>query len=107
MKKIIRLSIISAVVTSLFIVSPALAGSLNLEGYGAWRDKNGSQGEFLTHTNVPWKKCRSICLNSVNCTGVEFTLRASGMTTCEVHTGKLHRIKKGNSRDAGTVWVRK
>ena len=105
MKGIIRKVISLSVVTAAFIAPPALADNLKLEGNGVWRDKDGGQGQYLLYTGISWEDCRNMCLASGNCTGVEFVLRTSGISTCEVHTGSFSHIKESTNGNA-SVWLK-
>ena len=89
------------------ITSPAMgdSGTLVLAGYGVWRSSNNQHGRVTLYKDVLWRECRRLCLNSSNCTGVEYSLRANdGDSYCEVHSDKLHKVKEVMSGNAIMVW---
>jgi hypothetical protein len=65
---------------------------LSLLGNGGCRLAVGGQGTFSTHPNVSWQTCRSLCLNQPTCRAVEYAIKRSGATNCEVHTKAISSV---------------
>jgi hypothetical protein len=115
MKKIIIVSLLVFISTASSFMIPTVyaQGSssnnrLVFEGVGAWRDRDRGTGQYRSHRNILWSECRNKCINTSNCTGVEYSLRSDGNTTCEIHTGRFHRVVNvAPEIGVGTVWLKR
>ncbi len=106
MKRIISQSIFTSLLLATFVASPAMANSLSLKGYGFWRATDNGEGQYTAVRNILWSDCLRRCLNSKNCTGVEYGMRSDGTSFCELHTDKLGTIDNTLTGNAGVVWVK-
>lgn len=104
MKRLNQKSVLLGIVAIMLAVSSAAASAWTFKGDGAWREKDGTQGNNTHYKNLCWNECRRECLNATNCTGVEYVLNADGGTGCEVHTGKFDHLLKVN-KDI-SVWLK-
>ena len=93
-----------------FLVSSAMAsgwtvtrGDLTFQGYGSWVASDGSSGLYTTYEKT-WPQCYHSCMTNKVCTGVEFSMKPNGGTTCEIHRGQYKGYKKGKNRT--TVWTK-
>jgi hypothetical protein len=108
MKKIIIVFLLAFISTaSSFMIPTVYAQSISFKGFGAWRDKDNKAGQYRTHRDILWSECRNKCMNSRSCTGVEYSYRSNGKSTCEIHTGKLSHVDKISPEiGIGTVWLK-
>ena len=107
MNKLISKSILLSMFLAFLVASPAMADTLELRGYGGWRDSNDGEGETTVYRDETWSQCRRRCLDSINCKGVEFALWDNGSSSCEVHTGQFDHVEEVESNSSvTTVWTR-